>query len=155
MNIVRRLLACGALSVALALLVTAPLRAAKDDVPTPKEYGVYVKTTKGMVRILTNLVFEEGGMIYLESNNPARFQLNDLNYFIVYGKYDIRYVTLNNLLFLNQSPVGKPRFMFGKELEVEVKKRGDGLYTVKPKGLFGRGYYGLWINDEVWDIIIQ
>jgi len=154
-SIVRRSLTWGALSLVFVLLLAGPLQAAKDDVPTPKEYGVYVKTAKGMVRILTNIVFDERGMIYLESNNPHHFQLQDLRYFIVYGKYDIRYLTLNSLLLLNRSPLGKPRFMFGKETDVEVKKRGNDLYTVKPKGLFGRGYYALWINEEAWDIIIE
>ena len=155
MNMVPRLLRCATLSMALALLLTGPLLAAKDDLPTPKEYGVYVKTAEGMVRILTNIVFDEGDMIYLESNNPPRFKLNDLPYFIVYGKYDIRYLTLNSLLFVKQSPLDKPRFIFGKDVDVEVKKGGDDLYTVKPKGLFGRGYYALWINDAAWDIIIE
>ena len=155
MNIVRKLLRCGALSAALALLLAGLLQAAKDDVPTPKEYGVYVKTRKGTVRILTNVVFDEGGVIYLESNNPRRFQLNDVAYFIIYGKYDMTYLTLNSLALAGQSPLGRPRFIFGKETDLEVKKRGDGLYTVKPKGLFGRGYYALWINDSAWDFIID
>jgi len=29
------------------------------------------------------------------------------------------------------------------------------LYTIRPKGLFGRGYYALWISDSAWDFIVE
>ncbi len=144
-----------AVSVVAAFFLAGPLHAAKDDVPTPKEYGVYVKTTSKLVRILPNIVFQEGAMLYVESNNPHRFLLKDIKYFILYGKQDIQYLTFNNMLFINQSPLGKSRFIFGKDVETEVKKRGDILYTIRPKGLFGRGYYAIWINDSAWDFIVE
>ena len=155
MKLLRTMLRYGAISVVGALFLAGPLHAAKDDVPTPKEYGVYVKTATKLVRILPNIVFQEGSMIYVESNNPPHFLLKDISYFILYGKQDMQYLTLNNLVFINQSPLGKSRFMFGKEVETEVKKKGDILYTIRPKGLFGRGYYALWINDSAWDFIVD
>lgn len=155
MKLLRTVLTCAAMPVVAALLLAGPLHAAKEDVTTPKEYGVYVKTATRLVRVLPNIVFSEGAMLYVESNNPAHFPLKDIKYFIFYGKHEMGYLTLNNLLFVNQSPLGKSRFMFGKEVEVEVKKRSDTLYTVRPKGLFGRGYYALWINDSAWDFIVE
>ncbi len=155
MKLLRPMVRYAAVSFVAALFMAAPLHAAKDDVPTPKEYGVYVKTATKLVRLLPNVVFEEGAMIYLESNNPPHFLLKDIRYFVLYGKHDMQYLTFNNLLFVNQSPVGKSRFIFGKEVESEVKKKNDTLYTVQPKGLFGRGYYALWINDSAWDFIVD
>ena len=67
--------------------LAGPLHAAKDDVPTPKEYGVYVKTATKLVRILPNIVFQDGAMLYIESNNPPHFPLKDIKYFIFYGKH--------------------------------------------------------------------
>jgi hypothetical protein len=155
MNVIKPLFRCCILSLVAALFLAGPLFAARDDVATPKEYGVYAKTSKGLKRILPNIVFDEEGVLYVESNNPQRFRLNDVQYFVIYGKYEMQYLTLNNLLFLNQSPLGKTRFIFGKELQLDVKKRNETLYSVKPKGLFGRGYYSLWINDSAWDFIIE
>ncbi len=155
MKLLQTVLRYAAVTVVAAFFLAGPLRAAKDDVPTPKEYGVYVKTATKLVRILPNIVFQEGKMLYIESNNPPHFSLKDVKYFLLYGSPDMQYLTFNNLLFINQSPLGKPRFIFGKEVEVEVKNRGDALYTVRPKGLFGRGYYALWINDSAWDFIVE
>ncbi len=155
MKSMRRVLRYAAVSVIAALFLAGPLHAAKDDVPTPGEYGVYVKTASKLIRILPNIVFQEGSLLYIESNNPPHFLLKDIKYFILYGKHEVQYLTFNNLMFINQSPLGKPRFMFGKEVEAEVKKKSDTLYTVRPKGLFGRGYYALWINDSAWDFIVD
>jgi hypothetical protein len=155
MKLLQTVLRYAAVTVVAAFFLAGPLHAAKDDVPTPKEYGVYVKTATKLVRILPNIVFQEGKMLYIESNNPPHFSLKDVKYFLLYGSPDMQYLTFNNLLFINQSPLGKPRFIFGKEVEVEVKNRGDALYTVRPKGLFGRGYYALWINDSAWDFIVE
>ncbi len=146
---------CMVLSVLGAVFLAGTLYAAKDDVVTPKEYGVYVKTEKQTKRILPNVVFEDEEIFYVESNNPQRFELKDVQYFVIYGKYDVQYLTLNHLLFFQQSPLGKARFLFGQDVEIDVKKKSDSLYVVKPKGLFGRGYYSLWINDSAWDFIVE
>jgi hypothetical protein len=61
---------------------------AKDDKINPKETGVYIKTEKGLKRLLPNIVFEQEEMIYIESNNPAHFLLKDVEYFVFFGKYD-------------------------------------------------------------------
>jgi len=45
--------------------------------------------------------------------------------------------------------------MLGIDLPLDVQKKSDILYTAKPKGMFGRGYYALWINDSAWDFIIE
>jgi hypothetical protein len=128
---------------------------AKEDVATPKEYGIYVKMKKTTKRLLPNIVFEEKGILYVESNNPPRFSLAEVELFIVYGKYDIKYLTLNPMLFVSETALGKSRFLFGKEIELEVAKKSDALYTIKPKSLFGRGYYSLWVNDTAWDFVIE
>jgi hypothetical protein len=155
MKLLQTVLRYAAVTVVAVFFLAGSLLAAKDDVPTPKEYGVYVKTATKLVRILPNIVFQEERMLYIESNNPLHLSLKDIHYFILYGRPDMQYLTFNNLLFVNQSPLGKSRFIFGKEVEVEVKKRSDALYTVRPKGLFGRGYYALWINDSAWDFIVE
>ena len=130
--------------------------AEKTGVPTPKEYGIYAKTIKGLKRIIPNIVLGQGSMAYIESNNPQRFTLGEVQYFVVYGTYQIQFLTLNNLLPLNQSAIGRPRFILGKEVATDVKKEGSSLYVVKPKGLFGRGYYAIWIiNDATWDFIVE
>jgi hypothetical protein len=139
--------------IVLELSVTLP---AKEDVVAPKEYGVYVvKMPKTQKRLLPNMLFDEKGILYVESNNPQRFLLAEIEVFVLYGTYDIKYLTLNPLLFANESPMGRSRFILGKDVELEVTKKSDLLYTVKPKGLFGRGYYGLWINDTVWDFVVE
>jgi hypothetical protein len=47
------------------------------------------------------------------------------------------------------------RYVFGKEIGYDLKKRSDDLYVVKSKELLGRGYTALWINDTAWDLIIE
>ena len=29
------------------------------------------------------------------------------------------------------------------------------MYIIKPKGLLGRGYYSIWINDTAWDFMLD
>jgi hypothetical protein len=129
--------------------------AASDDVSVPKEYGVYAKTEKGLTRIISNIVHDEQRVLYVERTKPAIFPLNAVQYFIIYGKHDMQYLTLNNLKELPPTNLGIQRYMLGLEIDLEVRKKSDILYTVKPKGLFGRGYYALWINDAAWDFIIE
>ncbi len=140
--------------ISLLLLCSVPLYG-KDEKVHPKEFGVYIKTQKSLVRLIPNVVFDERGVFFIESNNPARFVLKDIEYFVVYGKYDINVLTLNSLLFFNPSPLGKPRYIFGKDIDINVKKQGTDLYSVRQKGLFSRGYYSLWINDTAWDFVIE
>ncbi len=146
------------LRVVLAALITMGLSVtlpAKEDIPTPKEYGVYLKVGKTTKRLLPNMVLTDQGILYVESNNPARFKLGEVELFILYGKYDMKYLTLNPLLFAAETPLKKSRYLIGKDMEIDVVKKSDLLYTAKPKGLFGRGYYCLWINDTVWDFVIE
>jgi len=143
--------------LAFALLISLlniPLYA-KDDKVQPKEFGVYIKTQKSLVRLIPNVVFDERGVFFIESNNPARFVLKDIEHFVIYGKYDMSILTLNALLFFNPSPLGKARYIFGKDIEINVKKQGTDLYSIKQKGLLSRGYYCLWINDSAWDFVIE
>ena len=129
---------------------------AKDDKINPKEPGVYIKTDKGLKRLLPNIVFDnEEEYIYVESNNPAHFLLKDVEYFVFFGKYDFKFLTLNPMVFFQASPIGKPAFIFGKNIDMEMKQIGTDLYTAKPKGLLGRGYYSLWIEDSAWDFILD
>jgi hypothetical protein len=132
-----------------------PIAGANAKEIHPKEPGIYVKTGQGLKRILPNIVFDEKGVIFLESNNPQRFLLKDVEHFVIFGPQDMDHLTMNPLLFLQQSPVGKARYIFGKDLPVDVKKTGKDLYTVKPKDLLGRGYFCLWINDTAWDFVIE
>ena len=141
--------------VALGLFLLVQTGVAADTVPTPKEFGVYAKTSKGLKRILPNIVSDQDEVFYLEPNNPQKFPLGSVDYFVINGDYDIRYLTLNPLKPFQLSPVGNPRVMFGKDMEITVAKKGEALYTVKPKGLFGRGYYAIWINDTAWDFLIE
>ncbi len=150
----KRLVAVVALAV-LAFTLGAVALHAKEDVATPKEYGVYIKTPKTLKRLLPNIVFDEKGVLFIESNNPQRFSLAEVQQFVIYGKYDTKYLTLNPMLFITQTPLHKSRFLFGKDIELEVAKKSDTLYTAKPKALFGRGYYSLWINDTAWDFVIE
>jgi hypothetical protein len=138
----------------LISMVSTPLYS-KDDKLKPKEFGVYIKTQKALQRLMPNIVFDEKGILFIETNNPPHFLLKDIEYFVVYGKYDIKVLTMNPLLFIQQSPLGKTRFIFGKDIGFEVKKKGDDLYTVKPKELMGRGYFSLWIDDSAWDFIVE
>lgn len=146
---------CTTLCVILICLFAATLVHGKDDFAKPKEFGVYVKTEKGLKRIVPNIVFNEKGVLFIELNNPARFLLKDIEFFVIYGKYDLTVLTLNPLLFFQPSPLGKQRYILGKAIAFDLKKRSDDLYTVKPKELLGRGYMALWINDLAWDFIIE
>jgi hypothetical protein len=148
--IIRKVLIC----VFLISMVSTPIYG-KDDKLKPKEFGVYIKTQKALQRLMPNIVFDEKGILFIETNNPPHFLLKDIEYFVVYGKYDIKVLTMNPLLFIQQSPLGKTRFVFGKDIGIEVKKKGDDLYTVKPKELMGRGYFSLWIDDSAWDFIVE
>jgi hypothetical protein len=148
--IIRKVLMC----VLLISMVSTPLYG-KDDKLKPKEFGVYIKTQKALQRLMPNIVFDEKGILFIETNNPPHFLLKDIEYFVVYGKYDIKVLTMNPLLFIQQSPLGKARFVFGKDVGFEIKKKGDDLYTVKPKELMGRGYFCLWIDDSAWDFIVE
>ena len=142
------------ISVLLIALFSIPLYA-KDDNVQPKEYGVYVKTQKSLVRLMPNMVYDERGVFYVESNNPARFVLKDIEYFIIYGQYEMNVLTFNSLLFFKPSPLGKQRYIFGKDIDITTKKQGTDLFSIKQKGLLSRGYYCFWINDTVWDFIIE
>ena len=94
----------------------------------PKEFGVYVKTSKKLVRIMPNIVFDQESMLYIERPTTLPISpLKDIRYFIIYGKYNMQ-VELdraNALLFADQSPLGMARFIFGKEADVDVKKVGE------------------------------
>jgi hypothetical protein len=149
-----RLVTVVAIATLMVALCTVALNA-KEDVAAPKEYGVYVKTPKTLKRLLPNIVFDEKGVLYIESNNPQRFPLAEVQQFVIYGKYEMKYLTLNPMLFVSETSLHKSRFLFGKEIELEVAKKSDVLYIVKPKALFGRGYYSLWINDTAWDFVIE
>jgi len=146
-----------AVAVMAMLMVTLYTAAvcAKEDIVTPKEYGVYIKTPKALKRLLPNIVFDEKGVLFIESNNPQRFPLAEIQQLIVYGKYDTKYLTLNPMLFVSETALHKSRFIFGKDIELEIAKKSDVLYSIKPKSLFGRGYYSLWINDTAWDFVVE
>ena len=128
---------------------------AKDDKINPKETGVYVKTDKGLKRLLPNIVFQEEDLYYIESNNHAHFLLKDVENFVFFGKYDFQFLTFHPMVLLRVSPLGKPAFTFDKEIDMETKKIGTDLYTFKSKKLLGRGYYSLWIGDSAWDFILD
>ncbi len=134
---------------------TLALHAKNEKITAPKEPGAYIKTNKGLIRLLPNIVFDEKGVFFLEANDPAHFFMKDVQYFVLYGKHDISVLTLNPMLFLQPSAVGKPRFAFGKSVDSDIKSQGTGLYTIKPKGLLGRGYYSIWINETAWDFILD
>jgi hypothetical protein len=143
------------ISALVALVLGGSGHAASENVPVPKEYGIYAKTGKGLTRIISNIVYDDQRILYLERNNPVSFPLNSVQYFIIYGKHDMPYLTLNNLKGFQMTSLGVRRYMLGPEVGLDVRKKTDILYTVKPKGLFGRGYYALWINDSAWDFIIE
>lgn len=136
------------------LLFGLPLHG-KPDRSTPKEFGTYIKTSTGLKRLTPNIVFDQNGVLFIESNNPARYTLKDVEYFVIYGPHNMDVLTVNPLLFLQASPLGKPRYAFGKNIEFTVQSKGNNLFTIKPKGLMGRGYYCLWIEDTAWDFIIE
>ncbi|MDR2017503.1 MAG: hypothetical protein LBQ00_01265 [Syntrophobacterales bacterium] len=146
-------------TVITALLImvfsTVPLYGKDDKIVTPKEFGTYIQTTGGLKRIVPNIVQDQNGMLFVESNKPAVYALKDFEYFVLYGPQNMEVLTLNPLLFLQASPLGKPQYMFGKNIEFTTQKKGNNLYTVKPKGLMGRGYFCLWIEDAAWDFVIE
>jgi hypothetical protein len=144
-------------TLALVMLTTLCTfaMAAKQDQELPNEFGVYAKTAKGLERITPNILFDQDGVLYVESNGPQRFPLGAIQHFVIYGKTDLTYLTMNPMLFFQQSPLGGMRFVMGKEIPIDINKMGDMLYSVKPQGLFGRGYYCLWLDDLVWDFIIE
>ena len=155
MNVLSALLRSVGISALLALLLVGPAHAAKENVPTPGEYGVYAMTANGLTRIITNTVYDDQRVLYFERNKPAHFPLNSIEYFVIYGKHDMQYLTLNNLKPFQTTPLGIQRFMFGRDVPLTVQKKGEVLYQVKPKALLGKGYYALWINDSAWDFIID
>ena len=63
---------------------------AKENVQKPNEFGVYVKTSKKLVRIMPNIVFDEESMLHIEVNNPPHFPLKDIRYFIITGNTTCR-----------------------------------------------------------------
>jgi len=148
-------LLCKTLCAVFVCFIAVTLLHGKDDFTKPKEFGVYVKTEKGLKRLVPNIVFNEKGVLFVELNNPARFLLKDVQFFVVYGKYDLTVLTLNPLLFFQPSPLGKQRYILGKAIAFDLKKKSDDLCVVKPKELLGRGYMALWINDSAWDFIIE
>lgn len=154
MNLFSAFVRYAAISCLAALFLAGPVHAAKDA-SVPEEYGVYAKTEKGLVRIITNVVYDDQQVLYLESNKPARFHLKSVQYFVMYGNHQMQYLTLNNLKPFQMGPLGIPRYMLGADVPIAVQKKNDLLYIVKPKGLFGRGYYALWINDSAWDFLID
>lgn len=154
MNRLSRFL-CVSLCMIIVSLFAFTLVYGKDDFPKPKEFGVYVKTEKGLKRLTPNIVFDEKGLLYIEMNNPPRFLLKDVQFFVIYGNYDMKVLTINPMLFFQPSPLGKMRYIFGKEIGFDLKKRSDDVYVLKSKELLGRGYTSLWINDSAWDFIIE
>ncbi len=150
-----RLLAVSAFALSVLIFLAVPALAALDSVATPKEFGVYAKTDKGTKRIIPNMVSDDQGVYYLEPNKPQTFALGTIEYFIIYGKYQMEYLTLNPMKPYRPSPLGINRAMFGREMDLTVTRRAENLYTIKPKGLFGRGYYALWIEDTAWDFLIE
>ncbi|MBP8625938.1 MAG: hypothetical protein KBE27_03245 [Syntrophorhabdaceae bacterium] len=138
------------------LMAVHDVSAKEEKIQKPKENGVYIKTKNGLVRLLPNIVFDEGGVIFINSNNPQTFALKDIQYFIVYGTFDMDVLTYNPMLFYQASALGSPRFVFGKDIDITVKKqKTPNLWIVRPKGPFSRGYFALWINDTAWDFVIE
>jgi len=144
-----------ALCLVLAFLTLLGGEGLSKEGPLPREFGVYVKTQKGFKRLMPNVVLEERGVYFLESLNPPRLLLGEVEYFVVCGTYNVEVLTLNPLVPWQKSALGKDRFIFGKELDVEVKKVAANTYTVRQRGLFGRGYYAIWIDDAAWDFILE
>ncbi len=139
----------------ILLLVLFNLSHSAEKTEIPKEYGVYVKTPKKLVRLMPNIVFDEQGIYYIERLSPPRFLLKDVEYFIIFGDLKIEFLTFNPMVFFKYSLVGKQRFMFGRNIPIEVKQEKEKLYVVKPKEIIGRGYYSLWIEDSAWDFVIE
>ncbi|MHB8110822.1 MAG: hypothetical protein ACYDHW_12415 [Syntrophorhabdaceae bacterium] len=133
-------------------------QSAAKTVSSPKEYGAYIKTNKGYIRLLPNIVFDENNIFYIEPNNPAHFYLKDVEYFVLYGPHDYSVLTINPMGMIPPSPVGKIRAAFGKAVNFDLKqqgKPGKEMYIVRPKEILARGYYSLWINDTAWDFLLD
>jgi hypothetical protein len=147
------------LSIAVTFLMMAflivPLYGKEDKITAPKEFGTYIKTTAGLKRLVPNMVQDEKGLIFVESNKPPVYALKDFEYFVIYSPRSMEALTINPLLFIQASPLGKPRYIFGKNIEYTAQKRGDNLFLIKPKGLMGRGYFCVWIEDTAWDFVIE
>ncbi len=143
------------LAAIMTFFLVGPTAAATDTFPAPKEFGVYAKMDKALKRIMPNTVSDEENVFYMERNTPQVFPLGSVEYFVIFGDYQMEYLTLNPLKLYRMSALGIPRMMFGKDIDVTVTKKGNNLYMVKPKGLFGRGYYAFWINDTAWDFVIE
>lgn len=139
----------------LVLSFVAPVYAKDVKVAVPKEHGVYIKTKDSIKRLLPNVVYEYEGVFAVEPNNPPKFLLKNIEYFVFVGDFQMEVLTYNALLFFGASPVGKTRYMFGKDIPIEGKEEAGKFYVVKPKELFGRGYFALWINDTAWDFLIE
>jgi hypothetical protein len=139
----------------IILFLAFPLYGKEDKVTTPKEFGAYIKTSAGLKRLIPNMVQDQNGMIFVESNKPPVYALKDFEYFVIYGPRNMDVLTINPLLFLQASPLGKPRYIFGKNIDYAIQKRGNNLFIIKPKGLIGRGYFCLWIEDTAWDFVIE
>jgi hypothetical protein len=144
-----------ALLLILILFLSPSLSSSVEKIQVPKEYGVYVKTPKKLVRLIPNIVLEEEGIYYVEMLSPPRFLLKDVEYFVIFGDYNMDVLTFNPMEFLRTTPVGKQRFLFGREIPLEVKKVKERMYKVKPKEILGRGYFSIWIEDSAWDFIIE
>ena len=138
-----------------AVFLAGPSFAKDDKIATPKEFGTYIKTSAGLKRLVPNIVQDNNGMLFIESNKPQVFPLKDVEYFVIYGPRNMEVLTINPLLFLQASGLGKPRYMFGKNIEYTTQKKGNNLFVIKPKGLMGRGYFCLWIEDTAWDFVIE
>lgn len=138
---------------ALLLFTAEILLSAGDNLP--KDFGVYIKTDKGFKRLTPNMVLEEGGIYFIEPLNPPRFLLREVEYFVVSGTYNIQFLTINPMVPWQKSFIGRERFMFGKELPLEIRKAGEKTYVVKQKGLIARGYYAIWIEETAWDFILE
>ncbi len=129
--------------------------AKNEKVATPKEHGAYIKTSKGLVRLLPNIVFDEDGVVFVESNTPAPYFQQVVQDLVGDGQYELKVVHVNPMGFYQPSALGKPRFAFGKDIEIDVRPQGKDMYIIKPKGLLGRGYYSIWINDTAWDFMLD
>ena len=66
----------------VVFLLSAATLYSKDDFAKPKEFGIYVKTEKGLTRLTPNIVFDEKGLLYIEMNNPPRFLLKNVEFFV-------------------------------------------------------------------------
>ena len=123
--------------------------------PSIKERGAYIKLSKGYARLLPNIVFDEKDVFFIEMNNPPHFFLKDVEHLVLYGEHDMSVLTVNPMGFYQPSSLGKLRFAFGKAIAIDVKQQGKDMYIIKAKGLLGRGYYSIWINDSAWDFVLD